>query len=114
MIIKNKDIHCTMEEKPRNGKGISFSQKFIDENYFKNKINGFYKNSLQVNSEIGIHKHTDNQEVYFIINGNGQYYENNSWIDVEKGDLLLCNIGETHGLKNTCNTELEFIAFIIR
>lgn len=113
MIINENEIQEIVDTAPRGGEGENYSKKLVDEKYFNGKLNGFYVNSLQAKSSIGVHKHLNNQEAYFILSGEGEYFDNGEWKTVKKGDLLLCDKNEKHALKNELNDELKFIAFII-
>lgn len=113
MIITEHNVTANIDQAPRNGNGENYSKQLIGEEYFEGKINGFYVNALQSNSSIGIHQHDNNQEVYYILSGVGEYFDNGKWTTVAPGDLLLCNKEEKHALKNVQDSELKFIAFIV-
>ncbi|MDI6792720.1 MAG: cupin domain-containing protein [bacterium] len=41
------------------------------------------------NSSIGLHKHEENEEMYFILEGRGIMTVNNEEMEVSTGDLIL-------------------------
>lgn len=61
---------------------------------------------LEPGASIGYHKHSGNEEVYFIISGEGRYTEDDRSIKVSAGDALLCREGHSHGLENTGDERL--------
>lgn len=56
---------------------------------------------LDEGGSIGYHLHKDDEEVYFIMSGEGLYSEEGEEVKVGAGDVLLCTRGRSHGLKNT-------------
>lgn len=56
---------------------------------------------LDPGSSIGYHQHADNEEVYFILGGEGLYSEEGEELRVRAGDVLLCRMGRSHGILNT-------------
>lgn len=58
------------------------------------------------------HAHTGEYEVYLILSGEGDYFDNGTAVKVHAGDVTLCRSGEKHCLINTGNSDLVFVAFI--
>ncbi len=111
-MLKNEDmVEGQKIVNPRDGSGEISIKTLVEGAFFGNKINGFFINNLSKGSLIGIHDHRENQEVYFIISGKGKYYDNGKWIFYRKNDLLLCDVGESHGMKALEDT--KFMAFIV-
>lgn len=52
-------------------------------------------------SEIGLHPHTNDEEVYFIVRGDGEMHVDGKIRKVQAGDTILTRSGSYHGLKNT-------------
>ena len=69
---------------------------------------------LVPDSSIGYHKHSDNEEVYFIMSGHGLYMEEGEEIEVNPGDMLLCRMGKSHGIKNNGSDKLIIGAAIAK
>ena len=54
-------------------------------------------------------------ETYYILTGEGEYnYNGTSWRHVKSGDITFTPDGRGHGLANTGNTDLVFMALIIK
>ncbi len=64
-------------------------------------------------ASIGEHTHNNESEVFYIIEGKGNYLSEGQWIAVEKGDVLLCASGGTHSIVNTGDTDLVFTGTIV-
>ena len=68
---------------------------------------------LNPGDEVKVHEHIGEYELYYILTGNGIYIDNGKESPVEKGYVTHCEAGNSHGLKNTGDTVLEFIALIV-
>lgn len=52
------------------------------------------------------HKHSDIDEVFYVISGEGSITINNKEIPLKERDIILSPNGETHGFNNTSSTNL--------
>ena len=68
--------------------------------------------SLDPGCSIGIHQHVGDSEMYFITAGTATYTENDVEYRVEKGDVLYCPDGSFHGILNSGEDMLSFVAVI--
>ena len=62
---------------------------------------------------LGYHVHHNESETYYIISGQGEYNDNGMFRNVAAGDMTFTPDGKGHGLVNTGNTDLVFMALII-
>lgn len=60
---------------------------------------------------IGYHKHGDDEEVYFIIEGNGIMRDENSEVAVKKGDVVVNPRNGSHGLYNNSGDNIVILVF---
>ncbi|MDO4987919.1 MAG: cupin domain-containing protein [Synergistes sp.] len=67
---------------------------------------------LAPGATISYHKHATNEEVYFIMSGEGLYTEDGETVTVKAGDIMLCRKGHSHSLDNTSNIPLVVCAAI--
>jgi len=63
---------------------------------------------LPPNSSIGFHKHEGDEELYYIVSGNGVMTVDHEKQLVCPGDAILTKSGSSHGLKNTGGNDLKF------
>ena len=69
---------------------------------------------LPPGSSIGVHQHVGNTEPYYILKGTGIFTDaDGSRIEVKAGDACLIQCGESHGMENVGDEDLEMIALII-
>ena len=74
----------------------------------------YAKISVLPNCEIGYHEHHGESETYYIIQGQGEYNDNGKYRPVKAGDITFTPDNHGHGLANTGNTDLVFMALIIK
>lgn len=64
--------------------------------------------SLPPGAVSGEHLHTRTEEIYLILSGIGEFFLNGSPTNVSAGSLALTTPGNTHGLRNTGETTLNW------
>lgn len=69
---------------------------------------------LEPGASLGYHIHRGESEIYYILSGKGLYSDNGAERQVEPGDVTYTPDGEGHGLENTGNEVLEFMALIVK
>ena len=74
----------------------------------------YAKIHLDPGCEVGYHYHHGETESYFILTGHGTYDDNGEKQPANPGDLFLCKDGDAHGIKNTGDEELTFMALILK
>lgn len=113
MVVKRKDCEYIKSEKPRGGEGHIDGFRYLDDKDLNNSLKGFYENNLAVGSSVGFHKHIEDEEIYYILEGKGIVDDNGIEKEVEAGDLIYTKDMEGHALKNIGDTPLKFLAFIV-
>jgi len=105
ILDHEKDI-ATADVGPHNGGGKSTAFPFF-KSFKGNKI-VFRKRILHPGSSIGYHLQ-DEQEIYYILNGNGYLQMNGKIIPVTTGDAILTLPGSSHGIKPAGNDDLTML-----
>jgi mannose-6-phosphate isomerase-like protein (cupin superfamily) len=113
MVRKSGTLEKVKRFDPIGGKGELESIALLQPDDFKGKGRMFAHNFLKPGSSIGLHTHTGDFEIYYILNGEGIFVDNGKDVQVSKGDVLITYDGENHALKNTGNVDIEFLACII-
>lgn len=88
----------------------------------KAKANTFFRQVLETGShtqvvimsippggEIGEETHTDNDQVLYLVEGQGKVMLNGEEADYKANDLVLVRAGTRHNFKNTGNTDPKII-----
>ena len=100
-------------ERAYGGAGHIVIEPLLDEAAFKGAGRLFAKVVVKPSCELGHHEHHDEVEAYYILSRSGVYEDNGKAISVEGGDVLFCEDGSGHGIKNTGTEDLVFIALIL-
>lgn len=95
------------------GVGTVTIERLLDEEQLNQKCGLFAKVTISPKSSLGYHTHNGETETYHIISGKGVYSDNGNEIEIKAGDTVFCKNGNGHGLVNTENEDLVFMALII-
>ncbi len=57
----------------------------------------------------GLHRHPGIEEVYYVLNGDGQAQVNGETAEIHKGDAVPVLLNEAHSFKNNSSQDLEFM-----
>ena len=69
--------------------------------------------TIEKGCSLGYHEHHGETETYYILSGEGEYDDNGVKRPVKAGDITITPDGKGHGLTNTGDTDLVFMALII-
>ena len=97
------------------GNGHVIIKELLDEKQLNGKCGLYAEVTLEPGCSLGFHMHYGESETYYILTGEGEYNDNGtSWRHVKAGDITFTPDGRGHGLENTGNTDLVFMALIIK
>ena len=113
MIRKKGEYFIERKERMREGKLYADIEKLVqpEEAYGKGSL--FARIILPPGGSIGIHRHTGEFEIYYILSGSAKVWENDEERSMTAGDTMLLKDGDTHGIENVGADNLEFIALVI-
>lgn len=74
----------------------------------------FSRVTIPAGCELGYHEHHGESETYYLLAGKGVYSDNGKEIEAKAGDVFFCDDGNGHGLKNTGEEDLSFVALILK
>lgn len=94
--------------------GILKLERLFDNTFMPEHLRTYSKAYLEPGACVGYHVHAGEAESYYILSGCGEYNDDGKICPVEAGDLTFTPDGHGHGIKNTGNVVLEFIALIIK
>ncbi len=113
-MTKQNERETVRIEKPYGGVGAILKEELLSKEQAGEYCNLFGEVTIEVGATLGVHLHEGETETYYITQGTGLYYDNNDSYEVTVGDVLFCESGSTHGLKNTGSEEVKFIALILK
>jgi uncharacterized cupin superfamily protein len=65
--------------------------------------------TVPVGSAIPVHRHDQDEELYFVIQGHGLLTLDQQQVNVGPGELAACRKGSSHGLRNTSDQEIRLL-----
>ena len=113
-MVRTKENQAVEFKCIRGGNGEVEMHKVLngaDEMYGKGRM--FNHMILNAGDSIGEHKHDGDNEIFYILSGEGIYNDNGTIVKLRAGDTAICNSGETHAMQNNSDEPLEFIALIL-
>ncbi|MEN6438670.1 MAG: cupin domain-containing protein [Syntrophobacter sp.] len=114
MVRQARELRSEKIQEMRGGKGEVKVIHILEKEEFHNKGRLFAHNILKPGTSIGMHPHEGDFEAYYVIRGEGMFYEDGGVKNpVRQGDLGVIEVGKSHGLENTGTTDLEVIALIL-
>lgn len=96
------------------GQGHVLIKRLLDEKQLNGKCGLYAEVTLEPGCSLGYHEHHGESETYYILAGQGEYNDNGAYRPVSAGDITYTSSGKGHGLSNTGNTDLVFMALIIK
>jgi quercetin dioxygenase-like cupin family protein len=106
MIIDFNKLDMNKQEKMRNGEGYVGIQKYNDPNKMIAKI------TIPPQSSIGFHTHVEDEEIVYVIEGNGTCIDGENKRNIKTGDVNFTRKGESHSIINTSDFDLVILAII--
>ena len=109
-LARNREV--AKAEHVQGGDGYILRDLLLQEDQLHGELTYTSSITLDPGCSIGVHQHTGDTELYFIYEGEGLYTDNDETYPVHAGDAVFCADGETHGIANTGDTPLRFVAVI--
>lgn len=113
MIRKKSDIKTEIKEHVQNGEGKGNFSILVTPEELRGHGRMFNRIALEEGASIGLHDHTKDFEVYYILSGKGLVDDNGEDVIVEAGDVIYTADGAKHSIKNIGNEPLDFLAVVL-
>lgn len=113
MIQRAGNMEMEVREKMKDGKGAVKVIHLLRQIQMRGKCRFFGKMVIEPGSSIGLHKHENEEEIYFILKGRGLAEDNGIRQDVKEGDIILTGGGASHSIENTSKEPLEVLGVIL-
>lgn len=113
MIKKQSEIETKIVEGARGGKGKLKMERYFSSDDLKNSIKMLSIVTLESGSSVGHHKHTDDSEIYLILEGEGSATDDDKKVTLHAGDALYTPAGHSHSIENIGDGTLKFLAVIV-
>ena len=95
------------------GEGHVIIKHILGEKELNGKCGLYAQVTIEPGCSLGYHEHHNESETYYILSGQGDYDDNGTVRPVKAGDVTFTPDNHGHGLKNTGDNDLVFMALII-
>jgi uncharacterized cupin superfamily protein len=113
-LKKREDMLRQPLENCHDGKGALDWIVVLDGDDLKERgLNFVHDDILPPGVSIGNHRHTGDEEYYYIVSGKGIMTLDQERIEVNGGDITAVYPGGVHGLENTGNEDLRIIVISV-
>lgn len=96
------------------GKGWMHIERLLDTSEMGDHVAMYAKVTIDPHSSLGYHEHHGDGESYFILEGEALYQDHDTKRILKPGDVTFTPSGRGHGIENTQDTPLVFMALIIK
>jgi len=113
MPVRNIHDRPGAEKQVREGSGTCNEASVFGGDELHSGLLGIGLTTVHPGASIGVHPHSDNEEVYLIISGEGIATIDGRETPVHPGDVMVNHPGCSHGLRNDSSEELRVFAFAV-
>ena len=96
-------------ERHRGGQGTAMYRRALDPSVFLTNWSYVDHLVLPPGTSEGLHRHTGVEEVYYVINGEGEVSVGNETAQIRKGDAVPLQLSDPHAFRNTGTADLELM-----
>lgn len=112
MITRASDLVKTAPENLRGGKGAIDMTHIITAEQSCGSGRMFSIATIRPGCSIGMHRHVDEFEIYYILEGAVNVMDNDQPATLVAGDCMLCKDGDSHSLENVSDKDAKAL-FIV-
>lgn len=108
MLFNFNNVDKNQVNNMRGGEGFVYMQKYTSDGKLIARI------TIPPKSSIGYHTHVDDDEVVYVLNGNGTCLMGDEKKLLGAGDVNYTKKGNSHSIINTSNEDLVILAIITK
>lgn len=113
MIKRNSDMKKEIKSQMRGGSGDVELCHILEQKDLKGRCRLVAKITLNEGCSIGVHRHDNEEEIYYIIEGTASITDNDTVGKLYVGDALLTGDGSSHSIANNEKDPLVLLAVIL-
>lgn len=113
MIQRANSMDVEIKENMKDGKGKVSVTHVLRQIQMRGKCRFFGRMVINSGCSIGLHKHIEEEEIYYILGGRGIVEDNGIKQEVKAGDVILTGGGASHSIENTYDEPLEVLGIIL-
>lgn len=110
-ISKNQEAKREVQQNCHDGVGSILFREVFSKMDFQSSLEHLHETIVEPYSTIGYHLHSGNEEIYYILEGEGTMTVNNAVIRIVPGDAVITHSGDWHGLTNDSSAKVKILVF---
>jgi len=95
------------------GGGTVYEMTLLDSELVETNIRYIKRGILPARTGIGVHRHTEMEEMYFVFNAPAEFTVDGHTSLLPAGSCVLCPLGSTHALYNNSDETLEWCSIAV-
>ena len=113
MIIKDSERSTKVRVAMREGPGQVIIKDICSKEDLYEKGRLYAQMVLEKDCVIGVHEHEGEKEIFVINEGSAIYNDDGQEYEVHVGDVMICEDGHRHGIRNIKDEVCRFTALIV-
>ena len=113
MIKRKASMETDIRERMREGSGEVEIQHIFKKEELKGKTRLVARLTLRQGCSIGTHAHEKEEEIFYVLKGEGVATENGETFILKEGDAMVTGNGASHAIENQSERPLELFAAIL-
>ena len=114
MLRRLDQMQLKSIESCHGGRGTIRCRAVLSEGDSERGIQFMHDDLIEPGDSVGEHTHTDSEEIYFVVEGEGRIILDGKEYPVKAGDVSLVKSGHSHGLKNSPHKPMRLIVVGIK
>ena len=112
MLRKEKDFSILPQINHKGGEGTIYVKNFLELEEMHGAARCAGLSIIPPGCSIGEHAHIGDFEIYYMLEGKAVVKDDGIEKPFEPGDLLWCDDGHTHAIRNVGDTDVKYITII--
>lgn len=113
MFRNSQEMAVELRENMRGGRGTVAIKHLFKQDELNGKARLLAEITIPAGGSIGFHRHDQEEEIYYIISGQGKVLDQDETKAVGPGDAILTAGGKGHAVENTGVEPLVMMAVIL-
>ena len=114
MILYGKELDVQHADGLRGGRGATDVTHYLGPEESDGKVGLCNRITLMPGSSIGEHPHTEDAEIYYVLEGELVFTENGREQLLRAGDLTYTAHGNTHAMENRSGAPASLLAVVVK
>jgi len=113
MVKTKQEQRQESVEKRFGGNGTIHITQIIEKTELLANCRLFARMTINPGCSLGYHQHENEEEIYYILSGQGVVNDNGTMRTVNPGDAVLTGNGASHSIENQGTEPLELVATVL-